>query len=86
MKQLNWILFTITALGFAQGATAVQPLEMDNAIVIEAEDTLAVDQLVVTGRNFDNGQTIQLTPGGHSATGTGTNGDRDPYRDTGRRV
>ena len=64
MKRINWILFALAALGFAQGAAAVQPLEMDNAIVIEADDPLALDQLVVTGRNFDNGQTIQLTLGG----------------------
>lgn len=64
MKRTTWLLSTLVALGFAQGAAAVQPLEMDNAIVIEAEDALAADQLVVTGRNFDNGQTIQLTLGG----------------------
>ena len=64
MKRINRILLALAALGFAQGATAVQPLEMDNAIVIEAEDPTAGDQLVVTGRNFDNGQEIQLTLGG----------------------
>jgi hypothetical protein len=45
-------------------AVAVQPLEMDNAVVLESSDQTVLDQLVVTGHNFNNGGAVNLTLGG----------------------
>ena len=49
-------------------ALAVQPLEMDNAVVLESSDPAVLDQLVVTGHNFNNGGEVQLTLGGTPLT------------------
>jgi hypothetical protein len=44
-------------------ALAVAPLEMENAVVLESGDPAILDQLVVTGHNFNNGGAVALTLG-----------------------
>ena len=64
MNTMKSILAGMVVLAVVQVANAVEPLEMINAIVIEAEEPDAPDQLVLTGRNFDNGKEMQITLGG----------------------
>ena len=45
-------------------AFAVASLEMENAIVLESSDSAVLDQLVITGHNFNNGGDVALTLGG----------------------
>lgn len=68
MKPFYLLMTGLALLGASHTASAVQPLEMQNAIVIESGSTADPDQLVITGRNFDNGQDIQLTIGGTPLT------------------
>lgn len=49
MQRINWTVIALAALGFAQGAAAVQPLEMDNAIVI-SESVATMEKVKGTQR------------------------------------
>ena len=64
MKWNAIVLAGISAISLVIPSAAQQPMEMVNAIVIGAEEPEAADQLVITGRNFDTGNQIQLTLGG----------------------
>lgn len=56
------------SLLFVSLVLAVAPLEMDNAVVLESSDPAVLDQLVVTGHNFNNGGEVALRLGGTPLT------------------
>jgi hypothetical protein len=64
MNLLRRSFFSILIALFPTVSLAVQPLEMDNAVVLESNEPTVLDQLVVTGHNFNNGGDVALTLGG----------------------
>lgn len=68
MKPMRRVYLYIALFIAGSAAFAVQPLKMENAIVLESTDLSVLDQLVITGQNFDNGGDVNLTLGGTPLT------------------